>query len=54
MPLCDSVNDTNTPNAYSGISLSTSASKTTSSTAAEAPSTTIPFENASRSPRNVN
>ena len=51
MPVCDSVNDTNTPTVYSGISRVTSAWKPTTSTTANAARMRMPLENASRSPR---
>ena len=54
MPPCESVKDRKTPNAYSGISRFTSALNTMSSPTEAAPSTMMPFENASRSPRNRN
>ena len=51
MPACDSVNDTNTPTAYSGISALVLPPKTAISTPAISASTSTPFENTSRSPR---
>ena len=50
-PNCDSVNEVNTPTAYSGISALVRPPNATSSAAAAAASTMIPFENTSRSPR---
>ena len=50
MPACDSVNETNTPIMYNGSRACVSPRKVTISTAANADSTRMPFENASRSP----
>ena len=54
MPNCDSVNEMNTPIAYSGSIACSRALKTITSSAANTPSATIPFENTSRSPRLAN
>ena len=54
MPVWLSVKHTNTPTEYSGIRAWTSPSNATSSSAAIAASSTMPHENASRSPRNAN
>ena len=51
MPDCDSVNDVNTPTAYSGISAFVMPPNATISALAMTASTTMPFENTSRSPR---
>ena len=51
MPVCDSVNDMNTPTAYSGISAVVTPPSTTISAIAAPANTTMPFENTSRSPR---
>jgi hypothetical protein len=54
MPDCESVNEVNTPTAYSGISWWVSASKMIASAAERTPRVMIPVENASRSPRKLN
>ena len=51
MPHCESVNDVNTPTAYSGISAFVSPPNAMSRMAAAPASRTMPFENTSRSPR---
>ena len=51
MPDCDSVNDVNTPTAYSGISAFVMPPNATMSAPANSARTTMPFENTSRSPR---
>ena len=51
MPACDSVNDMNTPTAYSGISALVLPPNAMISTPAASASTSTPFENTSRSPR---
>ena len=53
MPACDSVNDVNTPIAYSGIRWSTLAPVTITSTAAATANEMIPLENTRRWPRLV-
>ena len=53
MPACDSVNERNTPIAYSGISADTSALNTTISAEASSARSVMPHENTSRLPRNV-
>ena len=54
IPVCDSVNDVNTPTTYSWINRLRSASNAMISRLANAPSTITPFENTSRSPRLAN
>ena len=51
MPACDSVNDRNTPTAYSGISALVLPPNAMISAPAVVASTSTPFENTSRSPR---
>ena len=51
MPNCDSVNEVNTPTAYSGIRCVTSPFTTTSRVPASTASTITPLEKTSRSPR---
>ena len=54
IPVCDSVNDVNTPTTYNWISRVRSASNTTISRQASAVRTTTPLENTNRSPRLAN
>ncbi len=54
MPVCDSVNEVNTPTTYSWISRLRSASNTRIRRPANAPRTMTPFENTRRSPRLAN
>ena len=54
MPVCDSVNDVNTPTTYSWINLLRFASNARINRHANAPSTITPFENTNRSPRLAN
>ena len=54
MPDCDSVKETKTPTAYSGMRFVTLPPKTMSSSAAAPASNMIPFEKARRSPLNAN
>ena len=51
MPDCDSVNDVNTPTAYSGIERVGEAAERDQEQRRGAASTMMPFENTSRSPR---
>ena len=51
MPACEQVNDTNTPTMYSWMSELTLALKATTRASATTARKTMPFENASRSPR---
>ena len=53
MPLCDRVNEVNTPSAYSGIIRVTLAANTTITTDAAAARARMPLENTSRWPRLV-
>ena len=53
MPLCESVNEVNTPRAYRGIMLVTLARKATTITVAARASPRIPLENTSLCPRLV-
>src|SRR5437868_315118 len=52
MPICDSVNELNTPIVYNGISAVTLPLKETIRMQASVASVTMPHENASRSPLN--
>ena len=54
MPDCEIVKSMNTPTAYSGISACVEPPPMITTTLATAPSTRIPVEYASRSPRNAN
>jgi hypothetical protein len=54
MPTCESVNDVNTPSAYSGISRWVVPSKSAISAEAETPRMMAPLENTRRSPRLAN